>query len=115
MPGYMRTKHRFLLLMSVWGIALVGCASADSLSRGGFERIPFSITKDLYEAFRSDKKNDQLKVYDPSTPWPETFLRASKSFEECAYYATPFQDLDSRLLLKALQLCERRHSDEFQE
>ena len=115
MRGYMRAKHISFFLMSILGIVPAGCASVDSLSSGGFERIPFSITKDLHEAFRSDKENHQLKVYDPSTPWPDTFLRASNSFEECAYYATPFQDLDSRLLLKALQLCERRHSDEFQD
>jgi hypothetical protein len=69
------------------------------------EKGSVPISKELYDALQID----QLAVYDPSNPWPDNYLTPSESYEECANLAIPFAEYDQVFLLKALQLCERRH------
>ena len=98
--------------MSALGAICVGCTSTSSPSSDSNVPNQISITKELYEALQTESWRDQYEIYDPSIPWPDAFLPPSDSYEDCVRHAVPFDGWDGRLMLKALQLCERRHPDE---
>ena len=110
--GGMNIHHRMIILMSVTGIICFGCASTDAPSNGGEAPIGTRVTKKFYEAMQASDIVDRARIYDTSIPWPDAFLPPSDSYEECAHHAIPLDNLDYRLLLNALRLCERRHPGE---
>lgn len=101
----MRTYPVFLLLMAVSSSAFLGCVSPKPTTSESVEKRSVEVSKELYDALQ----DDQLAVYNPSNPWPDKFLPQSESYDECAHLAIPFAELDEVFLLKALQVCERRH------
>ncbi|MDJ0907901.1 MAG: hypothetical protein QNI99_01825 [Woeseiaceae bacterium] len=93
----------FLLLMIC---GLPGCTSTEEITPE--DRQAVAVNKAVYDAIVAAP----TAVFDPSTPLPDDFLAPSTSYEDCANHAIPFSDVDEVLLVKALQLCERRHLDE---
>ena len=93
-----------LLLVMICGLA--ACSSTEQVAPE--ERQAVAVNKALYDAIQAAP----TAVFDPSTPLPDDFLPPSTSYEDCANHAIPFSDLDEVLMVKALQVCERRHLDE---
>ena len=95
---------RWLLLLMIGGLA--ACTSTEQVAPE--ERQAVAVNKALYDAIQAAP----TEVFDPSIPLPDDFLPPSTSYEDCAHHVIPFSDLDEVLMLKALQVCERRHLDE---
>lgn len=90
-------------------VAPFGCASTETAESVDSEPQSAKVTKALYEAIR----DDPISTYSTSKPWPDDYMPASESYEECAFSAIPLRDISEDLMLKGLQVCESRYPSEL--